>query len=32
MRIEDLEKKLVKVRDDVTNEEPIQNMVSEKDN
>jgi hypothetical protein len=32
MRIDDLEKKLVKVRDDATNEEPIQKMVSDKDN
>jgi len=32
MRIYALEKKLVKVKDDATNEEPIQNMVSDKDN
>jgi hypothetical protein len=32
MRIDDLEKKLVKVRDDATNEEHIQKMVSDKDN
>jgi predicted RNase H-like nuclease (RuvC/YqgF family) len=32
MRVEYLEKKLVKMRDDATNEEPIQNMVSAKDN
>jgi hypothetical protein len=32
MSVEDLEKKLVKMRDDATNEEPIQKMVSAKDN
>jgi hypothetical protein len=32
MRVQYLEKKLVKMRDDATNEEPIQNMVSSKDN
>jgi len=32
MRIHDLEKKLVKTRDDATNEEPIQKMISDKDN
>jgi hypothetical protein len=32
MGINDLGKKLVKIRDDATNEEPIQKMVSDKDN
>jgi hypothetical protein len=32
MSVEDLEKKLVKMRDDATNEEPIQKMLSDKDN
>jgi hypothetical protein len=32
MRIDALEKKLVKIRDNATNEEHVQNMISDKDN
>jgi hypothetical protein len=32
MRIEDLEKKLLRIRDNATDEEPIQEMITSKDN
>jgi hypothetical protein len=32
LKVEDLERRLVKMRDDATNEEPVQRMLNEKDN